>query len=172
MALFRKNKTDQAGMPAEVTDYYQAEKRERAWVAWLLAFATLLVTVLVVWGIFFGGRWTFRKLKDSDKPAPVAIQKDESKDVTPEESGSSSQATNAPAESGNTSSSSTQSSSSGSTSQTSNSSPGSTSTSSSATSQTNAAASDLPQTGPGDTLAIFVAVSVLAYITHRKFLAN
>ena len=32
--------------------------------------------------------------------------------------------------------------------------------------------SNLPSTGPGDTLSIFVAVSVLAYFTHRRFLAN
>lgn len=167
MALFRKNKTDQAGMPAEVTDYYKAEGRERAWVAWLLAIATLLVTVIVVLGLFYGGRWAYRELKGSNKPANVAIETDESKDETPEEPASNPPATNTPAESGSSSNSGPQTSS---TSTSQPSSTGTTSTSSSTGTQTNA--DDLPATGPTDTLAIFTAVSVLAYVAHRRFLTN
>ena len=60
MALFNRNKTNLAGMAPEVSDYYKAEGRERAWVAWLLAIGTLLVTIFVVLGVFYGGRWAFR----------------------------------------------------------------------------------------------------------------
>ncbi len=148
MALFRRNRIDQAGMPTEVQDYYKAEGRERTGVAWLLALATLLVTVLVVLGLFFGGRWAFRKLKNNDKPAPVAVQTDTAKDqgtkaaepapaTPPAQTPSPSTGSPAPAP---------------------------------ATTPTSARNSNLPSTGPEDTLAIFVAVSVLAYIAHRRFL--
>ncbi len=157
MALFsrfRRNKTDQTGMPTEVRDYYKAEGRERTGLAWLLALATLLVTVLVVLGLFLGGRWAFRKLKDNNKPAPVAVQ-NENKDEAekpkdePQNNPSTSQpvpATPAPSPTGSTSTPAPQ-------------------------TQTPANGS-IPNTGPGDNVAIFVAVSVLGYLAHRRFLTN
>lgn len=145
MALFRRNRTDQAGMPTEVQDYYKAEGRERTGMAWLLALATLLVTVLVVLGLFFGGRWVFRKLKNNDKPAPVAVQTDTAKD----------QGTKAAEPTPNTGDAPTT----------------PTAQTPPATTPTPARNSNLPSTGPEDTLAIFFAVSVLAYVIHRRFLA-
>ena len=156
MALFNRNKTNQAGMAPEVSDYYKAEGRERAWVAWVLAITTLLVTIFVVLGIFYGGRWAFRKVKDNDKPAPVAVQTDETKsdeqtstDTTP--------SANEPSSTSSTSSSTS-------------STPVATSTTTTPTNSTTK--SDLPSTGPGDTLAVFASVSVLGYFVHRRFLAK
>ncbi len=162
MALFNRNKTDQAGMTPEVKDYYKAEGRQRTWVAWLLAVGTLLVTIFIVLGLFYGGRWTFRKLKgNDDKPAPVAVQTDDSKS---EESKSKDQASTDSAPSASEQSS------------TSNNSSSSTSSASGTTSAPVNTASksggDLPNTGPGDTLAVFVAVSIFGYIAHRRFLAK
>lgn len=153
MALFRRNKTDQAGMPTEVQDYYKTVGREHTGVAWLLALATLLVTVVVVLGLFFGGRWAFRKLKNSDKPAPVAVQTDTTKD----------QGTKAAEPTPNTSDAPTT--------PPAQTPPASNPTPAPATTPTPARNSNLPSTGPEDTLAIFLAVSVLAYIIHRRFLA-
>jgi len=74
---FNRNKQDDNGnVPAEVKQYYQAERRERVGLAWLLAAGTLIVTVLVVLGLFFGGRWIYRQVTD-DKPASTATEQQE-----------------------------------------------------------------------------------------------
>ncbi len=59
---FRRKRTDE--VPAEIQEYYQAEKRERTGIAWLLALGTLAVTLLVATGVFYGGRWVYRKIAD------------------------------------------------------------------------------------------------------------
>ncbi len=57
----RRNKNiDQ--VPAEVQEYYEAERRERAGIAWLLALGTLVITLVIAIGLFFGGRWVYRKV--------------------------------------------------------------------------------------------------------------
>lgn len=66
MKLFGRNKGGE-NVPEEVKGYYQAERRERLWLAWLLAFTTLVVTVLIVIGLSFGGRWAYRKIANKDK---------------------------------------------------------------------------------------------------------
>lgn len=65
MALFRRNKVDQTGMPPEIQSYYQTENRERTWLAWLMALGTLLVTVVVVLGVFF---WRSLGLSPDQRP--------------------------------------------------------------------------------------------------------
>ena len=81
MALFKRNA--QANIPAEIQEYYQTERRERAGIAWLLAFGTLVVTVLLAAGIFYGGRWAYRAAFADDKKTPTAdVAK---KDNKPEE---------------------------------------------------------------------------------------
>jgi len=66
MAIFNR-RNNQANVPAEIQEYYQAERRERAGVAWLLAIGTLVVTILLAVGIFFGGRWVYRSITDNNK---------------------------------------------------------------------------------------------------------
>lgn len=73
----KKNQTE-VSMPAEVQQYYQAERRERVGLAWLLAAGTLVVTVLVVLGLFFGGRWIYRKVNESDNKPQTASQNNSS----------------------------------------------------------------------------------------------
>lgn len=74
MALFRRNKSaNSPAVPEEVNDYYQAEKRDRTWMAWLLALLSLAVTTLIIMGLFFGGRWVYRKIRPSNTPStPIA----------------------------------------------------------------------------------------------------
>ena len=153
MALFRRNKTQETSTPTEVQDYYQAENHERTWVAWVLGFATLLVTVVVVTGLFFGGRWTYRKVSRQDKPATATNVAQETSPQTPE---------SAPQTSGSSKISSSAT-------------PSSTNTSTStapASPAAKKATSNLPNTGPGDTFAIFTAVSATAYAVHRRYLAT
>lgn len=63
----KKNGANNSKVPKEVKQYYQAEQRERMGLAWLIAFLTLVVTVLVVLGLFLGGRWVYRKATNDDK---------------------------------------------------------------------------------------------------------
>ncbi len=62
MALFNRKKTQTI---SELEDYY-ANKRNRSGMAWLMAFLSLLITVLVIAALFFGGRWLYRTISDSD----------------------------------------------------------------------------------------------------------
>jgi cytoskeletal protein RodZ len=71
MALFRRNTANQ-DLPEEVRQYYAAEQRDRSWLAWLLALGSLVVVVLIVAGLFFGGRWIYREIKHSNKTASTS----------------------------------------------------------------------------------------------------
>ncbi len=63
----RKPATDNTVLPQEVQDYYTAEKRERRGMAGLLAIGTLLATILLAVGLFFGGRWAYRSIRHQGK---------------------------------------------------------------------------------------------------------
>jgi uncharacterized protein HemX len=63
---FSRKKTDQE-VPQEIQEYYQAERRVRAGMAWLLAGVTLVVTLLLATGLFFGGRWAYRAIFNNDE---------------------------------------------------------------------------------------------------------
>ena len=62
----RRKKQDQSSVPSEIQDYYQSERRERVGVAWLLALATLAITVILALILFFGGRWIYRTVFDNN----------------------------------------------------------------------------------------------------------
>lgn len=69
MALFdrfKRNKNQDSVMPAEVQDYYKAERRDKTGMAWMLAIATLLATILIAAGLFFGGRFVYRAIFDNN----------------------------------------------------------------------------------------------------------
>lgn len=79
MGLFSRKKktTDNQAVPEEIRDYYEAEKRDRMWVVWLLSGATFLITVLVVLGLFWAGRWAYREIIQDDKPATVTTDQNQ-----------------------------------------------------------------------------------------------
>ncbi len=166
MALFRRNKSDDsASVPEEVTSYYQAEKRDRAWMAWLLALLSLAVTALVVMGLFFGGRWVYRKLRpSSDSGSPVATtQPSESpapkKDDTANKPAASNPTTGTAPSNGNVNAPTTP-----------TPAPAATTPAPTTTTPPQNNQNGLPNTGPGDTIAIFLAISVFAYVVHRYLL--
>ncbi len=87
MALFRRKK-DNDVLPEEVQDYYRAEERDRTGRAWLFAAGGFVLTVAVVLGLFFAGRWAYQAVfndrdngtitdvddandNDNDEEAPV-----------------------------------------------------------------------------------------------------
>ena len=190
MAIFQKG-NNQTSIPAEIQEYYETGKRDRTGVAWLLAIGTLLLTIILAAGIFFAGRWTYRKIAGSDNKAPVVTQNENKQQETTdpevttpsetekhnseaerkaeeqskaeaeaqklkEEQKAAEQlkqeaerktaeelAAKKKAEQQNIASSSP------------------------VAGSSVATGKDIPETGPGDTLAIFVAVSFLGYVVHR-----
>ena len=61
MAIFNRRKNQTV---AELEEYY-ATKKTRSGKAWIMAIASLLLTILVVSVLFFGGRWVYRSLTDN-----------------------------------------------------------------------------------------------------------
>lgn len=74
MATQRITKNQLSNLPPEVKKYYSTENRDRASLAWLVGVASLLVTVGLVLGVFFGGRWAYRQLKGTDVPQVVTTE--------------------------------------------------------------------------------------------------
>lgn len=72
--------TPAKAVPTEVKEYYQAEKQDRIGTAWMLSIATFVATVIVVLGLFFGGRWAYRSLnKDTASTKTNGISKNDNK---------------------------------------------------------------------------------------------
>lgn len=170
MALFKRKKTETKNVPPEVKQYYQSEHRERVGLAWLIAFLSLILTIVVVAGLFFGGRWVYRKITHKDNtqgtsqggsnnpaPAPSSPAPSTPNDLQPA----------APSQNDNSSSNNSSSNnSSNSNSNSSNNSSSSSSSSQSSTSQNSQSSGQITDTGPGNTVLTFVAVSVVAGLSH------
>lgn len=183
MALFRrKNQDTTEEVPAEVQEYYQAEKRERTGIAWLLALVTLVVTVLLAAALFFGGRWIYRNVFNSDDGQEQTAQQD-AEDVDENEASSPSPTSDPTSESDTTNNGQSGSPAAPSTPSTPPSTPealprgpSSPSTSTAPTSQTPTtgptAEEPLPASGPTENLAVFVAVTFFATILHYAFTAR
>lgn len=62
MKLFNR-KQDKTTIP-ELQEYYDNQRSNRSGMAWLMALASLLITIGVLSGLFFGGRWVYRKIAD------------------------------------------------------------------------------------------------------------
>lgn len=132
---FNRKKASQVDeqVPEEIREYYESGKKRTA-MAWLLALATLLVTVLLALFIFFAGRWVYRQFSNEDEPQQPTTQQTETE--TPVEQTPNTTNT----QQGTSSSSSTQ---------TPSTTPSSTSTQTSSTPSTGATATEVPDTGPG-----------------------
>jgi cytoskeletal protein RodZ len=86
MAIFdRFKRSDPSVLPEEVKQYYQSEQRQRAGVAVLLGVAALIITVLVATGLFYGGRYAYRKINKDDKQ--TASQQQTQTDTSKTQSG-------------------------------------------------------------------------------------
>lgn len=184
MELFNRknNKTD---VPAEIQEYFQAEKRDRTGIAWVLAIATLVVTIALAAGIFFVGRWAYRKIsgndkKDNSSQTTQTKNSDDNSQLSDNNSSDSNnqkvdkqtekkrraekkkeedkQAREDESKQKNTEKSTT-------------SLPGDETNQSSDNpeSQQNG---NIPETGPGDTLALFFAVTVLGYLLHQVYISQ
>lgn len=177
MALFNRRNKNKQVLPQEVREYYQAEKRERTGMAWLLAITTLVVTFLIAAGLFFGGRWAYRAIFDNDDKSgnttsqtETAKSDDSAAETNTQDTNSNPDATtsnNAPdsaaTSGGQTSSTNT------STPSTGTGSVSGTSTTNGTTGATKPAANpeELVNTGPGTVISIAFVVTIAGAIAHR-----
>ena len=150
---FKRNKQpDQApAMPPELTEYYNAEKRQRTAVTWALGFATLVVTVAIAFGLFLGARWIINKVRNDDK-APEPTPTTQTTQPTTE---------NAPTANDKPASSTTT--------PTNPQTQGQTTTTGPQTSSTSTTpAGKLPSTGPGDVVAVATVVTAAGTLLHYR----
>lgn len=191
MALFNRSNKNKTEVPAEIQEYYQAEKRDRTGIAWLLAFGTLVVTILLAAGIFFAGRWAYRKIAGSDGQNNVSQtdqsqsesqqedQQSEDGSQTKEEKRAEEERQQAEREAQEAEEQraeqerereareeaerreNTQA-------------PTELPAGDDSADDRHVASNrgNIPETGPGDTLAIFIAVSILGYMAHRVHFAQ
>ncbi len=159
MALFNRNKKDSV-LP-EVDQYYEGERRDRAGLAWLLALVSVALVALILVGVFLAGRWAWRQVADNNDGEEVGVtdtadmpsfdggnseqtgENEQPKTETPSSpnTGNEQGSTNTPATGDNA--------------------PATT-----PATGDNAPASDLPSTGPAETVAVFTIVSTLAGTVH------
>lgn len=152
---FNRNKNIE-GVPAEIQEYYQSERRERTGVAWLLALGTLIVTIGLATLLFFGGRWIYRTVANNDDnrtEETAQVNQDPQETTSPQESTTSDDPAIAPSTENGTSSTNT----------TNNT---GTQGSQNTPSTTPVTGDGLPDTGPGDTLTLVVFTTMVATAGH------
>lgn len=159
---FKRSKSEESSLPPEVNEYYQAEHRERIGVAWLLGLVTLLLTIGVVFALFFGGRWAYRKITHKNTSQPVAVPK-----TTSPSSSNSSSSSQSSSSSGSVSAPATPPSPAPSSSQTPPPAPSTPKPAQTATTPANTGT--IPNTGPGDVLSIFLVVSAAGAALHYQW---
>lgn len=179
MALFRRQQTTEI---PELKEYYEAQKSDNPAKAWILALVSLLLTIGVVLGLFFGGRWLYRTLFDEDEPASSTTSEtqtpgdsDESTGVgQQEEQPAQPEQEDEPESQPETATPQTPSTptppAATAPAQTDNTeeqpAPSPAPTPAPTTTPTTGA---LPSTGPGDVVAIFVVTVLLGYLAHNRF---
>lgn len=166
---------DQTDVPEEIKDYYQTERRERTGIAWLLAFGTLIITVVLGAGIFFAGRWAYRQVAGTDEetatPTEIAQNEEQEQQTAQDTEDGNDQPDNQDNQDGQSGGAvqgnedQNHSEEANETSDTSEESQEDDTDSAPVTGS--AADEDLPGTGPSGTIAVFVAVSLLGYFVHR-----
>ena len=166
MALFNRKPKNSSVLP-EVDQYYSAERRERAGLAWVLALVSIVVVALVLIGLFFGGRWVFRKINNDDKATVNTSDNTGSFDgeFNDEDGTDSNSATDTPDEAATPQPA------------TPSTTPAPVTTPTTPATPAPASNAALPNTGPASTAMVFVASSLMAggahyIVTRRKAARN
>ena len=163
MALFRRNRNLEA---TSLEQYYASQHRQGP-MSWLMVGFALLSTAVIVLGLFWGAGWLYKKTKHDNKKATTASiidTKTEGGTVTVDNSSSTSAASADKQSTGGVTTPDTKPATStdpSSTNQSATTAPSKTSVVSS---------TKLPSTGPGNSLGIFVAVSIFAAVTYNLIL--
>lgn len=148
----RRNKSAEQstnGVPPEVKEYYETGKRERKSIAWLLAAATLIATIVVVFGAFLGGRWVYRKIANSGKEVSTTQNEQSEEQDSDEITDLPSQPSPNPSPNPTPSPSQTN--------------PSQTQTPAPSAGQS----ANLPQSGPAETMAVFAIATVAGTIFYQ-----
>jgi cytoskeletal protein RodZ len=71
----------------ELQEYYATQKQQSPVVAWLMAIASLIVTVAILIGFFYGGRWLYRKITNNDETKPTTTSQTDTNKPTSTQNG-------------------------------------------------------------------------------------
>jgi len=84
MKLFKRRQKNVSNsvIPQEIQDYSQTEHREKMGIATLVGFISLLLTLIVLFGMFVGGRWMYRKIAGTDSKSNSTTVVEKSTDET------------------------------------------------------------------------------------------
>lgn len=78
-ALFKKKNETTI---AELEEYYANQKKGRSATAWFMAFLSILITVAIIVGLFFAGRWIYRTFIDDDSSDNITTEVSDGEEVS------------------------------------------------------------------------------------------
>ena len=104
--LFRKKKIEKTQlpgkMPQEVEEYYKERRKAQSVVPFLLMLATLIVTLALSFGIFYGGKWAYKKIKGNNNTATTETTKPTKPAEAPKKPSANTQPESTPSNQNNT----------------------------------------------------------------------
>jgi len=160
VAIFNKKSPEEKTI-TELEEYYSG-KKNRPIMAWIMAIISLLITVAVVSGLFFGGRWVYQKIAHRNDTKQTTTQTTSTASSNSSNTNSATTPSNSSNKESSTDFPSVVSDQAASTSVPSN------------VRNTSTTNSNIPNTGPGESaLVVIASVFVLSYrISLRKQKAN
>lgn len=72
----KKQQQTNEQVPTEIKQYYTSEQRDRAGATWLLGVGVFIITVLLVLGVFYGGRALYRTFFTDDQATEQTTSSD------------------------------------------------------------------------------------------------
>lgn len=73
MRLFKKRNTEEVTAPV-LDEYYQEQRTRRSALSWVLGLLGLLIVILLAIGLYFGGRWGYRRLHHAAAKKPAVTK--------------------------------------------------------------------------------------------------
>ncbi|MCA9329498.1 hypothetical protein KDA11_02545 [Candidatus Saccharibacteria bacterium] len=73
----RKNQIIDPTLSPELQNYTKSERRERLGIVWLVGIMSLVISLILMAILFFGGRWIYRKMSRANDSSTVQVNTDE-----------------------------------------------------------------------------------------------